>query len=213
MNRIISIIILIFAISIIPAGAQANYTEQANILNQLGLFKGTDKGYDLDKAFTRSEGATMLVRLLGKEKAVISNDTGSIAFTDVAQHWSKPYIAYCVKNNITKGTSETAFSPDQEMTGGEYITLLLRAMGYTNVNPDNAYIAAAEYSLATSGTLKNIADGAFTRDKMVYISYQALFLKDSKNNTLLENLIREQAISDKDVQSLRLTTDKKAEIN
>ena len=60
-------ILLIFASCTFPVSAAGLYEEQADILNQLGLFRGTDNGYQLEKNFTRAEGATMLVRLLGKE--------------------------------------------------------------------------------------------------------------------------------------------------
>ena len=45
----------------------ADFTNCADALNQMGLFKGTTSGYELDRAPTRGEAAAMLVRLLGKE--------------------------------------------------------------------------------------------------------------------------------------------------
>ena len=42
----------------------------ADDLNHLGLFKGTDKGYELDKALTRAEGITLLSRLLASEESI-----------------------------------------------------------------------------------------------------------------------------------------------
>lgn len=46
------------------AGA-ASYDNCADRLSDLGLFQGTGNGYQLDRAPTRAEAATMLVRLLG----------------------------------------------------------------------------------------------------------------------------------------------------
>lgn len=48
------------------AGA-ASYDNCADRLSDLGLFQGTGNGYQLDRAPTRAEAATMLVRLLGAE--------------------------------------------------------------------------------------------------------------------------------------------------
>ena len=45
----------------------ANYTNCADSLHEMGLFQGTQNGYDLDRTPTRAEAAVMLVRLLGKE--------------------------------------------------------------------------------------------------------------------------------------------------
>ena len=46
----------------------ANYTNCADSLHEMGLFQGTQNGYDLDRTPTRAEAAVMLVRLLGKTR-------------------------------------------------------------------------------------------------------------------------------------------------
>lgn len=214
MKKTISFIIILSVILCIASiSVSAAYEREADVLNQLGLFQGTNNGYELEQSFTRAQGVTMLVRLLGKETYALAGENLEPAFEDVSKHWSKPYVNYCVQNLITKGTSDTTFSPDDKMTGAQYITLLMRAMGYSNVDPDNAYIAAAEYSLATSGMLRIISEGSFTRDKMVYISYQALFLKDSMEETLLDKLIRENVISNEIAENLNLIKNEKITIN
>ncbi len=187
MKKIISII-LTFIFLFTFASAQELYTEYANTLNDIGLFKGTENGYELDKTFTRSEGATMIVRLLGKEDEALSAINPSTVFEDVKQHWSLPYVSYCYNNGITKGTSKTEFSPEVQMTGEEYVTLILRSLGYSNVNPENADIAAAEFSLASSVTLKELFSGDFTRNKMVYVSYMALNVMDAEGTRLIDKL-------------------------
>ena len=70
----------------------ADFTECAEHLDNMGLFRGTEQGYELDRAPTRAEAAAMLVRLLGKEE-----EAGRLAydapFTDL-QEWEKPYVQY-----------------------------------------------------------------------------------------------------------------------
>ena len=44
---------------------------QAEMLNKLGLFLGTDKGFELDRSMTRAEAAAMLCRFLGGEAEAI----------------------------------------------------------------------------------------------------------------------------------------------
>ena len=46
----------------------------AKALNSLGVFQGTDSGYDLESAPNRSQGITMLIRLLGKESAALGKN-------------------------------------------------------------------------------------------------------------------------------------------
>ena len=47
----------------------ADSTSLADDLKEIGMFKGTNEGYELDRAPTRVEAAVMLVRMLGKEEA------------------------------------------------------------------------------------------------------------------------------------------------
>ena len=49
-------------------GGTASAAGSAGTLASLGLFRGTDKGYELERTATRAEIAVTLVRLLGKEE-------------------------------------------------------------------------------------------------------------------------------------------------
>ena len=63
------LILVIITGSVIPSyAAIADYAQQVKTLNLLGLFSGTDKGFELDRNATRIESAAMLVKLLGKEE-------------------------------------------------------------------------------------------------------------------------------------------------
>ena len=63
---------------------------QAQMLYDIGLFRGTEKGFELDKPMTRAEAAAMLTRLLGAEKTALSG-TWKHPFTDVPQ-WADKYV-------------------------------------------------------------------------------------------------------------------------
>ena len=63
-----SMVVGSLAAAMLASGAgAADFTSNADVLNSLGLFQGSEAGYDLDRAPDRAESATMLVRLLGKE--------------------------------------------------------------------------------------------------------------------------------------------------
>ncbi len=172
----------------------AEYTKEADALNAIGLFKGTENGYELDKTFTRAEGAAMIVRLLGKEKEALSG-AGTVKFTDVSGHWAKPYVTYCSAHGITNGTSESKFSPDDKMSGAEYMTLVLRSIGYPNIEPGSVELAAPELYLGSSKEIRELLSGDFTRDKMVHVSYKALSVKDPEGKMLINALIESGAVS------------------
>ena len=65
---------------------------QAQMLYDLGLFKGTDKGFALEKSMTRAEASVMLTRLLGAEKTALAGNWKH-PFTDVPQ-WADKYVGW-----------------------------------------------------------------------------------------------------------------------
>lgn len=69
MKRICKTLLLAAVIMALLAATAfaADFTHCADALKDLGLFSGSDKGYELDRAPTRLEAGVMLVRLLGAE--------------------------------------------------------------------------------------------------------------------------------------------------
>ena len=80
------------------APTDADQENAAWTLYHMGLFQGTDTDkegfpvFSLSDAPTRAQGVTMLVRLLGQEKAALEG-TWSTPFTDVPE-WAQPYVGY-----------------------------------------------------------------------------------------------------------------------
>lgn len=107
----------------------ADFTASAEHLSELGLFRGSEQGYELDRAPTRGEAAAMLVRLLGAEDEAQAM-AYTAPFTDLAD-WQKPYVQYLYEGRLTNGASATAFEPEGECTAQMYAAFLLRALGYT----------------------------------------------------------------------------------
>lgn len=169
--------------------ASAMYTDYADSLNRLGLFRGTEKGYELEGNFTRDQGAAMIVRLLGEESDVLKEEATGI-FADVpADNWAAPYVKYCYTNGITKGTGRNNYSPNETMSGAQYVTLVLRALGYTYAEPETAEKLSVERGLLPSAMAwEIIRDPQLSRDRMVYVSYQALTTKMHSGKTLIEDL-------------------------
>ena len=67
----------------------------ADKLKELGLFSGTNKGYELEKSMPRVQGAVMLVRILGKEAEAKANPQNH-PFTDVPE-WANAHVGYLCK--------------------------------------------------------------------------------------------------------------------
>ena len=106
-------LVLLISLSLPALAAESEAQEAAQTLYELGLFQGTGTdaagkpAFDLERAPSRAEAVTMLVRLLGKEREALAGDWNT-PFTDVAD-WAKPYVGYAYANGLTAGVSQTRF--------------------------------------------------------------------------------------------------------
>ena len=204
-------ITLIFLIGVLFAllstANASNYDHCADELNELGLFLGTENGYELDKPATRAQAVTMLVRLLGKEDEALNNsELYSTPFSDVPE-WAAPYIGYAVNNGLVNGMTETTFVPNTNCTAQMFATLLLRALGYDDINSgDFSYNGALQFA-EDKGIVDSysISGTTFLRDNMVALAYNALACDTKDGNMLLQELIDEGAV-DSDIALENIST-------
>lgn len=177
----------------------ANYTNCADSLHEMGLFQGTQNGYDLDRTPTRAEASVMLVRLLGKE-AEAKALTYTAPFTDL-KGWEKPYVQYLYSNGLANGTNRTTFHPTGKCTAQMYAVFLLRALGYSDTadfSYANAIETAREQGIYDTGII-NVQN--FLRDDAAAASYTVLSVSPKNSEgTLLDQLVSENAITEADAK-------------
>ena len=202
----IFLIIAILLIQAIPMAAVAttDYTPQAETLKQLGLFNGTDAGFELDRSATRVEAAVMTVRLLGKDADATSGRYPH-PFTDVPG-WADPYIGYLYHHKITNGMSETQFGSTQPSSAVQFAALVLRALGYDDSAGDfyweKSLDKMASLGIMTGAQAAELSSGGL-RGHIVAISHLSLFAKLKGTDTaLLEKLY----LHDMAVTALQLKT-------
>lgn len=193
-KRILSLLLaltLCVGLAVPALAASDEAVAAADRLNALGLFNGVGNNadgtpnYDLDRAPTRMEAVTLLVRLLGKG-AEAESGNWTTPFTDVAD-WAKPYVGYAYANDLTAGTSATTFSGTDTVSATQYLTFVLRALGYSS---DSDFQWNKAWELTDTLGITNGEYGAasaFTRGDAVLVSANALDakLKDG-SKTLLE---------------------------
>ena len=109
----------------IDNGYPGDTEAQAQMLCDLGLFRGTENGFELEKPMTRAEAAAMLTRFLGAEQEALAGEWEH-PFTDVPQ-WAEPYVGWLYESGLTKGVSETVYGAGEDVTCGQYCTFLARA--------------------------------------------------------------------------------------
>lgn len=179
------IIILVIICSLAPAATALNVTEalnSASMLNALGLFKGVgtkrdgSPNYDLGRTPTRNEAVTMLVRLLGKEEEALAGEWET-PFADVAE-WAEPYVGYAYNNGLTGGISPTEFGGENNVTAAQYMTFVLRALGYSSETDfawNNPWELSLKLGLRDEGDYETErANINFSRGGVAVISFRAL---------------------------------------
>ena len=191
---------------LLPAQAADPVTAQssAQLLYDLGLFRGTgtkadgSPEFDLNRAPTRAEAVTMLVRLLGAEDEA-AKAAQPTPFTDVPE-WARPYVEYAYKQGLTNGISADRFGSDSPVTAAQYLTFVLRALGYQDGTDffwssawtltDNLGITAGEYN----------ENSKFLRGDAAVVSARALTAqRKTGDQNLLEYLVANKVITDRNL--------------
>ena len=195
--------VLLAAGLLVTAGA-SSYDHCADQLKVLGLFQGTGEGFELDRAPTRAEAATMLVRLLGKEQQAKELEY-TAPFTDL-EGWEQPYVQYLYENGLTTGATATTFEPLENCSAQMYTTFLLRALGYSDTDGADFTYADA-ISFGESIGLVDIANcnaENFVRDHVAAMSLTALntAVKGSEDTVLLEKLVADGAVDEAAAQDM-----------
>ena len=168
----------------VPAGS---YYEDAVIWAvDKGITSGTSAvTFDPNGNCTRAQAVTFLWRAAGSP----TPKTKVMPFADVkAGSYYYDAVLWAMEQGITKGTSDTAFSPNASCTRAQIVTFLWRANGspavsgnsaFTDVASD-AYYAAAVTWAEKNGVTGGIGGGLFgsgnncTRAQIVTFLYRAM---------------------------------------
>lgn len=115
--------------------------------------------FNPDGSCTRAQAVTFLWRAAGSPEP----KSAAMPFTDVpAGSYFEKAVLWAVENRITKGTSDTTFSPDASCTRAQIVTFLWRAGGSPAVSGNSAFsdvAADAYYAAAVAWAEKNGVTG------------------------------------------------------
>ncbi|MGM9607333.1 MAG: S-layer homology domain-containing protein [Oscillospiraceae bacterium] len=155
LKRVLALVMaLVMALSLMVMGVSAasytdanqiddDYAEAIEILSGMGVFRGQDNGSFAPKAIlTRAEAATLVYRILTSDvddKKVDLYDYSS--FDDVKEgQWWTGYITYAANGGYVVGDGNGMFRPEDQVTGVQVLTIMLRAIGY---GQNGEYVGAA----------------------------------------------------------------------
>ena len=129
-----ALILMVLLVLCFTSAVSASADDDAAYLYELGLFKGTENGFELDKQATRIEALVMLIRLLGKEQEALQQ-TSTHPFGDVPS-WADKYVAYSYVKGITSGITSSTFGSRLPISDQQYFTFILRALAYDDKKND-----------------------------------------------------------------------------
>ena len=161
----------------VPAGS--DYSEAITMLSDLGIIQGKDDGkYHPEDTITRAEACALIARMMTGDPNV-SQYVGAQNFSDVVSgSWKDSAIGYCYINNIVIGVGNNKFEPDRAITDAEFITMVVRAMGYET--PDMAqgypytYMSNAQ-AIGLMDGVDMVANTDALRGEDAQVIYNALF--------------------------------------
>ena len=107
------------------------FTSDVIYVTLTGLMNGTGDGFSPNNNINRAQLVTVLYRMAGQPEV-----TGENPFTDVPDgQWYTDAVLWAAENNITDGTSETTFSPNNPLTREDMATLLYRFADFETEEP------------------------------------------------------------------------------
>lgn len=200
MKKLLSVfltLVLLLSLSVPISAANIEAVEAANTLYELGLFSGTgidadgNPIFDLDRGLSRQEAVVMLVRLLGSAQYALDEALSS-PFTDVSA-WAIPYVGYAYEHGLAGGISKTAFGAEDPITEEQFLTFILRALGYSSATDfawDESRAFAESIGLIDTQT---VFETPFTRGDACVVCCSALSSIYNGCDDSLQTLIEEAA--------------------
>lgn len=142
----------------------ADYEDAVGVLSALGVITGYEDGtYRPERIVTRAEMAKLIVEILGYGDLVAGSASN---FADTQGHWADSWIALAAGRGLVIGTGDGNFAPDRQVSYDEAITMVVRALGYTDASnelkgmtwPTNFKVKASELKLLDG--VKSVSGGA-----------------------------------------------------
>jgi hypothetical protein len=112
--------------------ADSDNSEAITVANDLGIITGFPDGtFKPDQAVNRAEFAAMITRALGVPESALAGFTAT-SFKDTSGYtWAVKYLAFCESKGIMLGDGMGNAMPGRTINLNEAITMVLRAVGYT----------------------------------------------------------------------------------
>ena len=157
---------MLASLLVVPAGAANatrfsdvadNYTATAiETLRLMGVLDGYSDGtFRPNAALTRAQFCKMAVYAMDGSSELGRYSTVTI-FPDVKpSFWASSYINMAAKKGVIAGFADGKFKPNQTVTAGQAVTILMRGLGYKDENMGGVWPQGYMAEAKTCGLLKS----------------------------------------------------------
>lgn len=223
-KRIALLLAFVLAFALLPApvfalGSFSDVTDtttarNVEILQLMGVIGGDGGKFRPNSNLTRAEFCKMAIIMQGRGEQMVRYRS-RIIFPDVRPtHWAAGYInlasmpASEKEQAMMHGFPDGTFRPDNDITYGEAVAILMRALGYTDADSGGVwpqgYIDLATAKELTAGVL--LSGGAtITRAQAAQLFVNMLSAKTPTNGTL-KTLGNETTLMSVDLSTGKLRT-------
>ncbi|KDR96199.1 Squalene-hopene cyclase N-terminal domain-containing protein [Peptoclostridium litorale DSM 5388] len=110
--------------------SDSHYPAVMEIVNR-GIASGyPDYTFRPQNKVTRAEFSKFLIYAMEFEGQISKKTT---PFKDVKEHWSSPVVSLAYSKGLVSGIEKDIFAPDQNVTGAQVMTMLVRAKGLEGI--------------------------------------------------------------------------------
>lgn len=168
MKKILSLVlVLTMVLGSFSFVAAAPADDFARLIENEILIGDGNGNFNWDGTLTRAQYAVIALRLAGFADAEVVAANEAHPFTD-STGWESAYVGKAYKEGLVAGTSTTTYSPADNVTYVQALTVLMRALGYKDGSdlqnwPTGYMVKAVELGLANSSIA---ADAEITNAQM-----------------------------------------------
>lgn len=120
-------------------------SDDISYILEVGIFNGTDKGFEPDATMTRAMFATVLGRLHEMKIGKIASFINPVRFKDVDyDSWYGKYIDWASGTGIINGVGDSRFNPEAPVTKQEMAVMLYRFLEVTDYEAEIPFADAKD---------------------------------------------------------------------
>lgn len=166
------------------------YADAVKYLEHYNIYKGNENGLDTESDVNRWQMALFAARVATgwtEDDKWENGPLNSSEFTDLAGTYAEDVygaISYVNQMGIIEGYGDGTFGPTKNITYQDALTIVVRTLGYKNLEYPWGYIQKAVELDLTKDVVDVAYTDALTRGETAQVIYNALFAETKNGSTL-----------------------------